>query len=34
MPKPAYQYYCINTPTKLVKEVFGDINVYEQNANL
>ncbi|BAY87131.1 radical SAM domain-containing protein [Calothrix parasitica NIES-267] len=32
MPKPQYQYYCINTPTKLVKEVFGDINVYEQNA--
>ncbi len=32
MPKAQYQYYCINTPTKLVKEVFGDINVYTQNA--
>ncbi len=32
MPKPQYEYYCINTPTKLVKEVFGDINVYTQDA--
>ncbi len=32
MPKAQYEYYCINTPTKLVKEVFGDINVYTQNA--
>ncbi|MBE9214241.1 radical SAM protein [Plectonema cf. radiosum LEGE 06105] len=32
MPKPQYEYYCINTPTKLVKEVFGDIKVYTQDA--
>ncbi|WP_026733539.1 SPL family radical SAM protein [Fischerella sp. PCC 9605] len=31
MAKPQYEGYCENTPTKLVREKFGDINVYDQN---
>ncbi|MDJ0618057.1 MAG: radical SAM protein [Calothrix sp. MO_192.B10] len=32
MAKSRYEGYCINTPTKFVKERFDDINVYTQNA--
>jgi DNA repair photolyase len=32
MPKPQYEGYCINNPTQLVKEKFGDIDIYAQNA--
>lgn len=32
MPKPRYEGYCINNPTQLAKEKFGEINIYAQNA--
>ncbi len=32
MPKLRYEGYCINDPTQLVKEKFGDIDIYAQNA--
>lgn len=32
MAKPQYQGYCEATPTKLVREQFGDINIFTQNA--
>ena len=32
MVKPRYEGYCEGTPTKLLREKFGDINVYSQNA--
>lgn len=32
MVKPKYEGYCECTPTKLLKEKFGDTNVYAQNA--
>ena len=32
MAKSSYESYCLHTPTKFVKEKFGDINVYTQNA--
>ncbi|MGD1874454.1 MAG: radical SAM protein [Mastigocoleus sp.] len=32
MPKSEYEDYSTKAPNKLVKEVFGDINVYTQNA--
>ncbi|GAA6617818.1 radical SAM protein [Scytonema sp. NUACC26] len=32
MPKARYEGYCINNPTQLVREKFGDINIYAQNA--
>ncbi len=32
MTKPTYEGYCDTQPTKLVKEKFGDTNVYAQNA--
>jgi len=32
MAKSQYEGYCEGTPTKLVRETFGDINVYTQNA--
>ncbi len=32
MAKLQYENYCKNTPTKLVKEKFGDTNVYAQNT--
>jgi DNA repair photolyase len=32
MAKIHYEYYCEGTPTKLVKEKFGDTNVFSQNA--
>lgn len=32
MAKPRYEGYCEDTPTKLVRENFGDTNVYSQNA--
>ena len=31
MAKPRYEGYCEGTPTKLLREKFGDINVYNQN---
>ncbi|MEH2180069.1 hypothetical protein [Nostoc sp.] len=32
MAQPKYQGYCECTPTKLIREKFGDVNVYAQNA--
>lgn len=32
MAKPRYEGYCEGIPTKLLREKFGDINVYSQNA--
>ncbi|MDJ0795686.1 MAG: radical SAM protein [Calothrix sp. MO_167.B12] len=32
MAKSRYEGYCVNTPTKFVRERFDDINVYTQNA--
>lgn len=32
MVKPKYEGYCECTPTKLVREKFGYVNVYTQNA--
>ncbi|MBR8838518.1 MAG: radical SAM protein [Stigonema ocellatum SAG 48.90 = DSM 106950] len=32
MAKPRYEGYCEGIPTKLVREKFGDINVFTQNA--
>ena len=32
MVKPRYEGYCEGTPTKLLREKFGDIDVYNQNA--
>ncbi len=32
MVKPQYEQYCQGTPTILVREEFGDANVYAQNA--
>lgn len=32
MASPKYEGYCECTPTKLVQEKFGDVNVYAQNA--
>jgi hypothetical protein len=34
MAKARYEGYFEGTPTKLVKEIFGDAKVYTQNANL